>query len=200
MIALGVLVYAVPLFHVVPLKAARQQTAEAGFDARTYVDTFWSGPLHQAAAQAVDASELLGALRADPAAAAQRLGHRLGLSGSASYFVAGHGHITAVTADAVSIALQADGPAVIVIELGPIFGNAVRDGCGLLDVSAFPNAQDFNALSTEINRRVEEQVFPLLTARAAVGTEIRFVGGVEVADADGAPATLNVVPVVIAFP
>ena len=88
----------------------------------------------------------------------------------------------------------------IIIETGPVFGNAIRDGAGLLNVSDFANAQDFNALSAEINQRVERDVLPLLQANAVVGATVRFVGGVEVSDSAGAPATLVLVPVVIEFP
>ena len=91
-------------------------------------------------------------------------------------------------------------PAQVIIEIGPVFGNAIRDGSGLLDVSDFANAQDFNAISAEINRRVEEQVFPVLAANATVGATVHFVGGVDVADSEGAPSSLNLVPVIIEFP
>lgn len=199
-LALGVLLYFVPLFRVVPLKAAREHSAAADFNAAAYVDTFWKGSLLESTTRAVDAKELLVAFQADPVGAAKRYGHRLGLSGSSSYFVSGSGKIIAVEDDTISIALHDGGTAEVVIETGPVFGNAIRDGSGLLDVSNFPNAQDFNALSSEINRRVEEQVLPSLKAHATVGATVRFVGGVELADSDGTPSSLNLVPVLVEFP
>jgi predicted lipoprotein len=114
--------------------------------------------------------------------------------------VSGRGQIIAVDNTAVSIALQAGGPAEVRIEIGPVFGNAVRDGSGLLNVSDFANAQEFNALSAEINRRVEEQVLPLLQGQAVIGASIRFAGGVEVSDASGTPSVLALIPVVVEFP
>ena len=64
-LGLGLFFYLVPMFHVVPLKAARQQSAKAVFDAAAYVDTFWRGPLLESAQNAVDAAELLAAFRQD---------------------------------------------------------------------------------------------------------------------------------------
>lgn len=58
------------------------------------------------------------------------------------------------------------------LETGPVFGNVLRDGTGLLDVNDFPNSQDFNALSSEINRRVEEQV--LLRSRLVAIGDVQF--------------------------
>jgi predicted lipoprotein len=198
--AFVLLLYFVPLFHLVPLKTARQQSAAAVFDAVAYVEAFWQGPLLESADRAVDAAALLAALKANPADAAKRFGHRLGLSGTSSFFVSGRGEIVAVDDGTVSIALQTGGPAAVLIEMGPVFGNAIRDGSGLLDVSDFPNAQNFNALSAEINRRVEEQIWPLLESDAAVGRTVSFVGGVDIADSDGVPSSLKLVPIVIDFP
>jgi predicted lipoprotein len=127
------------------------------------------------------------------------LGRRLGLSRSTSYFVAGTGLIVSVTNDSVSIALESEAGPSVVIETGPVFGNAIRDGSGLVDVSAFPNSQDFNAISTALNRRVEEQVLPQLRAKAVIGARIRFVGGAEVDDPASA-LPLRVVPIRIEWP
>ena len=196
----AVILYFMPLFHVVSLKGAQEEAAAALFDAAEFVESFWHGPLIEATPQAVDAEELLAAFQEDFTTTASRYGHRLGLSGHSSYLVSGRGTIVAADDLAVSIALQDDGPVEVVIEIGPVFGNAIRDGSGLLDVSDFANAQDFNALSAEINRRVEEQVLPLVQANAAVGKAIRFVGGVEVGDSRGAPSSLTVVPIAVEFP
>lgn len=199
-ICAAVFLYFLPLFHVVSLKEVQQQIASQEFNAAEYVDTFWRGPLLENAQSAVDAAALLTAFAQDFDGTAQRFGHRLGLSGHSSYLVSGQGEIIAVDSMAVSIALREGGPAEVIVETGPVFGNAIRDGSGLLNVSDFANGQDFNALSAEINLRVEKDVLPLLQANAAVGATVRFVGGVEVPDSAGAPAALMLVPVIVEFP
>lgn len=196
----GVFFYFVPLFHFVSLKDARQQLAAGIFNAQDYVAAFWQGPLTDLRAQAVDAGTLLEALQEDRLEAAQQYGHRLGLSNKASYFVAGQGHIVAVEEDLVSISLEEGTPASIHVEMGPVFGNAIRDGSGLLSIGDFANTQEFNALSAEINRRVEEEVFPLLRAQGTVGKALRFAGGVELSDSGAVPESLTLVPVTIEFP
>lgn len=199
-VGLAVILYLVPLFHVVSLKDAREQSAAKLFDAVAYVDTFWQGPLLESSRNAVDAADLLAAFQQDPASAAEQFGKRLGLSSNSSFFVSGQGQIVALENDSISIALQESAPAAVVIEIGPVFGNAIRDGSGLLDISDFSNTQDFNAISSEINRRVEEQVLPLLAAKASVGASVRFVGGVDVSDSEGVPSRFTLVPVMIEFP
>ena len=137
---------------------------------------------------------------ADPGAAAERYGRRLGLSGTAAYWVTGQGVIAAADDRVVEIAVEGAGDTGIFIRLGPVFGNAIRDGSALLDVSDFANTRDFNALSVEINRRVEDDVLPALAAGASVDRAVSFTGGVEIAQGDGAPATLEIVPYRVAFP
>lgn len=197
---LGVCVglYVLPLFHIVPLKEARAQSAAAAFDAAAYVEEFWNEKLLKGVPEAVDARELLAAFDEDREKAAARYGHRLGLSGNASYFVSGSGDITTIDRGAIEITLEQGGK--VIIDTGPVFGNAIRDGSGLLDVSDFANSQDFNALSSEINRRVEEGVFQLLKEKAAMGAAVRFVGAVDIADSQSDVSSLNLVPVIIEFP
>jgi predicted lipoprotein len=190
-----------PLFHVVPLQTARQQAADAAFNAEAFVESFWNEQLLQARAQAIEADQLVAALRENPAAAS-KLGRQLGMSRATSYFVSGTGRIVCVSPEAVSIALHggSDDDAVVVIETGPVFGNAIRDGSGLLDVSAFPNSRDFNAISTAINRRVEDDVLPALRSKAAVGSTVRFLGCAEVDDPASGVSPLRVVPIRIEWP
>ena len=190
--------YFLPLFNILPLKEAREQSATAAFDAVSFVEGLWNEKLSKGVPDAVDASDLLAAFGNDRNGAAARYGHRLGLSGNASYFVSGSGEITSIDKGTIQITLKEGG--MVTINTGPVFGNAIRDGSGLLDVSEFPNSQDFNALSSEINRRVEEEVFPLLNEKAAVGVKVRFHGGVDIADSPTEISPLNLVPVMIEFP
>jgi predicted lipoprotein len=187
-----------PLFHVVPLQTARDATAAAAFDAEAFVEKLWRDELLKPELRTVDASKLVKLLR-EKNAIATDLGRHLGLSRTTCYFVAGTGRIVSVTNDSLSIALDGDAAPSVVIETGPVFGNAIRDGSGLLDVSAFPNSQDFNAISTALNRRVEEQVLPQLRAKAVVGARVWFVGGAEVDDPASA-LPLRVVPIRTEWP
>ncbi len=198
-VAAGILTV-MPLFHVKSLESTRQQAVAAAFDPVAVVDSLWAGELRESINDATPLPELLAALRADPAAAAARYGRRLGLSGTAAYWVSGQGVVTAADDKAVEIAVDGAGDTGIVIRLGPVFGNAIRDGSALLDVNDFASTRDFNALSVEINRRVERDVLPDLAAGASVDRVIRFTGGVEIAEGDGAAATLEIVPYVVAFP
>lgn len=194
----AVLLYFLPLFHVVPLDQAGPRAAAAAFDPAAFVDRFWTERLIPGAARAVDASELLAAVQQDRQAARRTHGRSAGLGGGYCYFIAGTGCVVSVERNSVGLSLR-DGQTQVQVSLetGNIFGNAVRDGTGLLNVNDFPNSQDFNALSSEINRRIEQQVLPALRKRTAVGTTVRFVGCAEVVDEDTDLHPLRIVPFIV---
>jgi predicted lipoprotein len=198
---LAVALYFFPLFHIVPINQAEQHTDDAPFDPVAFVDRFWSDQLIPAAARAVDATELVAAVARDRQSARRTYGRSVGLGGVYYYFVAGAGRVASIEKDSVGLSLRDDQHEVQVsLATGNIFGNVVRDGTGLLDVNNFANSQDFNALSSEINRRIEEQVLPDLRKRAAVGAKVRFVGCVEIIDEQTDLRPLRVVPFVVELP
>lgn len=145
------------------------------FEPVAFAAQFWSGRLQPAAVQAPSAAPLLAALRRDPVAAATAHARRVGLGSAAYYFVRGSGRIVAV--ERSRLLVEIDG-AVVALRTGPVFGNIVRDGCGLLEVNQVPGLAEFNALSAELNRLVEARVQPALKS-AAAGATVTFAGCAE---------------------
>jgi len=186
----------VPLFHLVPLRQMQKQEAQAEFTATNYATTFWDEKLQKSLDRAADASKVLSALTADPQKARTQFGRTLGVSSSTLFFLRGTGRVVSVTKKGVVLALKdGDGTADILLPTGLQFGNTVRDGTGLLDASAFPNSQNFNNLSTELNRIVETTVLPQLREQAKVGAKISFAGCAEVDEDDAGMKPLKVIPV-----
>jgi predicted lipoprotein len=190
-----------PLFHLVPLQDAREQVLLRAFDAGAFADQFWAGQLLPATDGAVDAAVFFNAVRQEPERARAQFGRGLGLSETWYGFVAVTGRVARVTTAEVDVAtLESDAVPRFRIELGPVFGHAVRDGSGLLDVSDFPNSRDFNAVSSELNRRIEERVLPVLRAEAVPNAAIRVVGCVEVSGALTGSDPLPLVPILVEIP
>jgi predicted lipoprotein len=186
-----------PPFHVVSRETARQGsvTAAAGnFDAASFAAGFWSDRLQSAAARAPAVGPLLADLRRDPAAAAQRHGHRVGLGGGAYFFARGSGRVTRVERSRLLVVI--DG-AVVAIRTGPVFGNVVRDGCGQLEVNQVPGLAEFNALSAELNALVEQRAQPPLKTGVVAGATVVFAGCAEAPEALPAPGEplLTFIPV-----
>jgi predicted lipoprotein len=197
----AVLVYFLPLFHVVPLERVVPTAAGTVLDPVAFADRFWKEQLIPSGARATDASQLLAAVQQDRQSARRAYGRSVGIGSVYYYFVAGTGRVVAVEKDCVGLSLGRDPSQVEVrLKTGNIFGNAVRDGTGLLDVNEFPNSQDFNALSSEINGLIEKRVLPSLRAQATLGVTVRFVGCAEIRDEDRDLHPLQVVPFIVEVP
>jgi predicted lipoprotein len=193
--------YFLPLFHVVPLNVARQQSADGVFNPAGFVEKFWAERLLPSAEKAVDAGKLMAAVVQDRNAARKKYGRGVGLGDVYYFFVAGRGSVVSVRKDGVAIALkEGSTQSDIILETGNIFGNAVRDGAGLLNVNDFSNSRDFNDISSEINRRIERQVLPALRVKAVVGAKVRFAGCAEITDEDTDLRPLRIVPFIAEAP
>jgi predicted lipoprotein len=189
---------AFPPFHVRSLKAVRAAAANQQFNATDFAVGFWTEKLRSAAEQAADAGAILDKINSDPQTVREQFGRTVGMGSSYYLFVRGDGRVVSADEDSVGLSLTPDGDeAQIVIELGFVFGNAVRDATGLIKASSYPNAQEFNDISAALNSMVETNVLPQLQQIAKVCDRIQFVGCAEVGDEDTDLKPLKLVPVMV---
>ncbi len=187
-----------PPFRVHSLKAVREAQVSKQFNAAEFVGRFWGENLLPATDKAVDATQVVAAVASNPAKVREQFGFTVGLSSSYFLFVRGAGRVVSASDDSIGLALKPEGnTAEIVVPLGLVFGNAVRDGTGLLDSSSYPNAQEFNDISAALNSIVETNVLPQLQQMAKVGRRIQFAGCVEVADEEADLKPLKLVPITV---
>ena len=185
-----------PLFHVVPLKTAAAEKATEKFDATSFAENFWTEKLLPAAHKAVGADVLLTAIQKNSANAKTNFSRSVGLSDSYFYFLRGDGKIISVSDDAMAIAVTENSTnADVALQTGLVFGDAIRDGTGLLNASDYPNSQDFNDISAALNHIVETRVLPKLHEQAKVGAKISFAGCAEVDDESTDLKPLKVIPI-----
>lgn len=60
-----------------------------------------------------------------------------------------------------------------------VYGNAVRDAVGTLDLNDFTNTMDLNNVSAEINRKIRQEVIPHFLTNVQKGMVVQFAGAVE---------------------
>jgi predicted lipoprotein len=196
-VVLGILA---PPFRVVLLKEIRATTPEPTvntFNPHVFAETFWRNQLVPSITNAISARALDSALDASPQDAARRYAHRVGIGGMAYYYLSGEGLVASVDSYGVHLALAAGAKPVFILETGLIFGNALRDGTGLLDVNAFPSSDAFNTLAAELNRIAEERILLVLRGRLAVGERVHFAGVAEITGTDGDPRPLRIIPILV---
>jgi predicted lipoprotein len=188
-----------PLFHVVPIErpvSIESQTASATFDPGAAAAKIWKTDFPAAAARAPELSAVVASVRENPGTAKTKFAKSSGL-GVPYFFVRGHGRVITRERNYVRLAVDGAEKEVVALRIGPVFGNTVRDGCGLLDVNAFPGLQEFNALSADLNALVEKEVLPALREKASVGATVQFAGCAEAPEtaADAGEPVLTIVPV-----
>jgi len=191
----GVLLWFLPLFHVVRREAALANTQSSEFSAADYGKDFWKTRLVPAFDQAANAATVLTALRNDPKQARVRFGRSAGLGRAVLYVVRGRGTIVSVDDKSIGVALDADGKQTdVALQTGLLFGNTIRDATGLIHGGDFANSQQFNEVSMVLNRIVETTVLPQLKKQARVGDTIEFVGCAEVTNVPRDISPLKMVP------
>jgi predicted lipoprotein len=171
-------------------------SAIAGFDAAAAAWQIWKADLRSAAQRAPDLKTFAAQIRENPDEARKKHARAAGL-GTAYYFVRGSGKVVERDRNYLRIALDGTEPLVVALRIGPVFGNAVRDGCGLLEVNSFPGLQEFNALAAELNALVEKNVLPAVREKAQVGAHVQFAGCAEAPEsvAGSGEPLLTIVPV-----
>lgn len=188
-----------PPFHIRRIAIDAAQSAREPFNAESAAATFWAEQLIPAVDRATDATVLLKASSSDAAAAAQQYGRRTGLGGPELYFLRGEAKVATVDRKGVWLAMEPATDLRMVLLTGPIFGNALRDCTGLLDLKDY-SSFDFNALSSELNRLAETRVQPMLRERAVIGATVQFVGCAEDGGNSDESRVLRVAPIKVEFP
>ena len=190
----GVLFWLFPLFHVVRLDEARAEEQQSRFNAAKFAEAFWDERLLPALDEAADAGAVLTAIRDNPQAAREQFGRKVGVSRTRFFVLRGSGRIVSVDEKAIGVALDQNGREPdVVLPIGLLFGNTARDATGLLDAGDFPHSQNFNDISTELNRIIEERVVPKLRKQSKVGRRIEFAGCAEVSDEVTDPRPLSII-------
>jgi predicted lipoprotein len=193
-VAVALLVF--PPFHIrrVPSDGGVASTERGAVDIPQAALRFWNTKLVTPAVLPTDARTLIEALNRDANAAAAQYGRRTGLGGPAFYFLAGVGRVAAIDHSGVWLDPGVPGPTRLVLPTGPIFGNALRDATGLLDLKDF-SSLEFNELGAELNRLAETRAQPALRGDVKVGSTVTFLAAAQADDASGDALVLKLVPI-----
>ena len=152
----------------------------ASFNARKYAENFWIKKLTPALEKSAEAGQLLSLLRTDKDKAFKDHAHALGIGNIKYFLVKGTGKVTEVEENQVLIRLDsARSKPEMRIATEYVFGNAVRDASGTIDINEFSNSMDFNNVSSEINKIIREKVIPPFKSKVKKGDVVEFTGAIE---------------------
>ncbi len=197
---IGILVFGIFAYHSVYFRLLDKMGAVsdlAHFDSKAYTLDFWQNKLPTVTGRAVDAADLLDLFEHDMDQAIEKYARTLGIASQHSYLVKGEGRVVEIDEDGIRVRIDGDSGAEVLITTIDLFGNAVRDASGLVDVSDFPNTMEFNTISVEINTIIRTEVVRPAVEKAAVGKNIRFIGAAEVSEDDQNIHPLKIIPIEI---
>ncbi|WP_114781713.1 DUF2291 domain-containing protein [Botryobacter ruber] len=162
------------------LSEVKAEAATGKFDAASYAATFWDTKLMPGLNQAVEVNDLMAQLQSDKEAAFKAHSNALGIGNIRYFLIKGEGELSSINENDVTILAMADGeqkPVKIATEF--VYGNAVRDALGLVDLNDFSNTMDLNNVSEELNRKIRTEVVPPFRAAAKKGDKVTFIGAIE---------------------
>lgn len=166
------------------------------FNAAAYAQTFWANKLMPNLDKAIDLSRLTTLLSTDPGKTFDTYSHALGIGNLRYFLVKGKGTISSINEDDVNVLLHADTSSqTVTLATEYIFGNAVRDATGLININEFNNTMDFNNVSAELNKIIRENVLPSFKQKAKKGDTIEFTGAIELNKEHLDLSKIEVIPV-----
>ena len=170
-------------------------SAAKQFDAAKYARNYLSTQLIPAADKAPQADDLLTLLKSSPDTAFKMYSHGLDIGNIRFFMVQGQGTVTAVDENDIYIVTKNKQALKIAIEY--VFGNALRDASGLININDFTNTMDLNNIAAEVDKLVRAEVLPLIKSKVKTGDKITFAGAFELNQEHINLDKIEVIPVVL---
>lgn len=163
------------------------------FDAAGYANTYFYKELPAETAKAPEIGKLIGLIKTDPVNSFKTYGHALAI-GTVKYFlVNGEGQVTNIDDNGLTV-LTPSGNSVL-LATGYVYGNAVRDASGLVDVNKFSNTMDLNNISAEVDKIIRNKVLPQVLPQIKKGSHVQFTGAIALNQAHLQLDDIEVTPV-----
>jgi predicted lipoprotein len=192
---IGTLTIILVIFLSVDLKKLdiyKNNPTKTEFNAAEYAANIWNGPL-QSATHYTDIECITNLLKKDPQKAFNEYSNKLGISKTHYFMVKGTGIIESIEDEWFVVLLENQLRTRIATDF--IFGNAVRDGSGWVNIDDFVNMSDFNHVSLELNKLVKDQIVGPLKKKAQPGKKISFTGAFEMNEENPDPEEILIIPV-----
>jgi predicted lipoprotein len=129
---------------------------------------------------ALPLSYLIAAVRTDKDSAFKRFTHALDIGNYRYVFIKTPATVTAVKEDEVLVEISAaDSLMHDILATEYIYGNAIRDASGLLDLRDYPHTTDLDRISEQINGIVRTTVLPPFKKTVKKGDKLNITAAVQ---------------------
>jgi len=182
-------------YNSVYFKKLDEVKAEAGktFDAAGYASTYFYKELPAETAKAPDIDKLIPLLKTDTANTFKTYGHALAIGTVRYFLVKGIGTVSNIDDNGLTVSTIAGNS--IILGTSYVYGNAVRDASGLVDVNKFSNTMDLNNISAEVDKIIRNKVLPGVMPQIKKGSRIEFTGAIALNQAHLQLTGIEVTPI-----
>ncbi len=177
------------------LEEFKAENSAEVFNAKAYANDFFESKLPVAVEKAPEILPLVEMLENEPRQAFENYGQKLGIAKTWYFMVKGEGIIDSTGEENLYVTVGPDFQTRVATAF--IFGNAIRDGSGAVDIDEFLNMTDFNNVSIEINNVVKNEVVPPVKMIAEPGMMLEFAGAFEIDEDEIDVQSIRIIPVAL---
>ena len=170
--------------------------ADEKFDAVAFSKKLWEEKLPARISNAVDLFTFIKVAQSNPADAFSKYSNALGIGNYRYALIRAEGVVTTINEDDITLQVKLN-DSLMTTKLATefIYGNAIRDASGLVDVKDFPNTMDLNNISEELNKMVRKIVLPPFKTTVKKGDKVIVTGAIEIHKEHIKWSELEIIPV-----
>jgi predicted lipoprotein len=166
------------------------------FDAIGYANKYYTDLLPKANSS-VTISVLISQIKQNPDNAFKQYGKALGISNIKYFLTRGTAVVTAINESTIDAQLADNSKQQVTIATEFVYGNAVRDASGLVDLKSFTSTSDLNNVSAAVNKKIREEILTPFKKVVQVGDSISFTGVIELYQKFPGLEHIEIVPITI---
>lgn len=150
------------------------------FNAAEFSKKLWNEKMPAKIDSAVDLLALIDAVTKNPEATITKQTNALAIGNYRYALVKLNATVSDVKEDEIALsAPSADSVLNVLLATEFIYGNAVRDASGLVQVKDFPNTSDLNSISEELNKIIRSTIIPSFKTSIKKGDKVNVVAAIE---------------------
>jgi predicted lipoprotein len=166
--------------YIQKLSEVKKDTGK-NFDAVAFSKRLWTEQLPAKLDSAIALTELIKLIEANPSRALQNHSHAMAIGNYRYSLVKATGKVAVVSEDEMIVQVpHADSAMNVRLATEYVYGNAIRDASGLLDIKDFTSTTELNNVSEELNKTIRKVVLPEFKKQVKAGDSIEVTGAVEI--------------------
>ena len=155
-------------------------SATEKFDADIYSKKLWDEKLPSKLDSAIELTSLVKLIETNPSDAFSKYSNAMGIGNYRYSLVKVSGTASVINDDDIILQFNhADSLLSIRLATEYVYGNAIRDASGLVDIKDFTNTTNLNNISEELNKTVRTAVLPAFKKQVKQGDKLEVVAAVE---------------------